>query len=184
MPIMPAPRTRPLRGVKPGPRRARARSMQNRPIQSISGATALSPPSESRRDNGRDAKPGVKITKPGNFQAHRMGVPGPSNPITRNAIGQPVTTTPHAIDGTKHFGPKLQPTDAVSGVSRIGVAGKSLGEPNVGSQNAGSFASVRIPSRSKIDGAGLIRPASALSAVGGPAKPMAGINGTTLRPKH
>ena len=41
-----------------------------------------------------------------------------------------------------------------------------------------------VPSRGKIDGAGLIRPSVAPSALGGPAKTFAGINGTTLRPKR
>lgn len=148
------------------------------------GVTVLSPRSDSTLDKSRDEKPSLRITKPENFQAHRAGVPGPSIPVARNSIGQPVNPALDTTDGAKHSGPKLQTPDVNSSVRRTGVARQALGEPNVGLHIAGPVASVGIPNRSKIGGAGLIRPAFAPSGLGGPAKAVAGINGTTFRSKH
>jgi hypothetical protein len=148
------------------------------------GVTVASPPPGSTPDKDRDLKPSLMMTKPKNFQVHSVGVPGPSNPVARNALGQPVSPVLGTTDSAKHFGPKLQTPDAVSSVSRAGVAGEALGEANVGSHNTGPLANVRIPSSSKIGGAGLIHSSLATSRLGGPAKPFAGIDGTTLRPKH
>ncbi len=43
---------------------------------------------------------------------------------------------------------------------------------------------ITMPNRAAIGGAGIIRPGSGLSGLGGPAKTGVGINGTTIRPKH
>jgi hypothetical protein len=44
--------------------------------------------------------------------------------------------------------------------------------------------SLGMPGRDTVDGARLIRPAVAPQGLGGPAKVVAGINGTTLRSKR
>ncbi len=43
---------------------------------------------------------------------------------------------------------------------------------------------ITLPNRAAIGVTGIIRPGSGPSGVGGPAKMGAGINGTTIRPKH
>ena len=162
-----------------------ASSIASSPNETIDmGVTVLSPRPGSTPGKGRDVKPSLRMTKPENFQVHSMGVPGPSNPVARNALGQPVSPVLGTTDSAKHFGPKLQTPDAVSSVSRAGVAGEALGEANVGSHNTGPLASVRTPSFGKIGSAGVIHPTLATSGLGGPAKSLAGINGTTFRPKH
>jgi hypothetical protein len=160
-------------------------SLDAKPADAIdSGVASPPPPSDFRRDASHDVRPGVRITKPGNFQGRRVGVPGPSNPVVRNAIGQRVIATPNATVGLKRFAPNVQTTDAIPGGTRTVAPQKSLGGPNAGLQNAAVPGSARIPSRSEIGGAAPVRSSAALSGLGGPAKPVAGINGTTLRPKH
>ena len=47
-----------------------------------------------------------------------------------------------------------------------------------------NFAGSVVLSRGTIDGMGVTRPGVGPSRVGGPAKVVSGINGTTIRPKH
>ena len=141
-------------------------------------------------DKDGDANAHFKTTAPGNSQARHVPVLRSSNPVTRNAIGQPVVQHEDA---------------AASGGTRVGAAGsaslpspgaplsrtESLGKPNggiggpsVGLQRPSPVASTSISSRGRIDATGLIRPSRAPAALGGPAKAVVGISGTTLRPKH
>lgn len=139
----------------------------------------IAPPPRSAFTSGkaREAKPSFKIAKPENYQAHR---PEPTNPVTRNALGQPVVSPLRTTLDGKHFGVQTPP--AVVAVPRAAVPGVAPHNPEIERQEYRSLAS--IPSRSRIDGAGLIRPSVAAFGLGGPAKTVNGINGTTLRAKH
>lgn len=141
------------------------------------GATPLPPQSTATPNKTREVKPSA-LAKPENFPAHQVQ---PSNPIGRNAIGQPVGPPAGAHPAELHFGPAAAapqtPQHAVSTVT-------SSRDAKVGQQNFQPIAGVNLPSHSKIDGAGLIRPSLAVSGLGGPAKTTAGINGTAFRPKH
>jgi hypothetical protein len=144
-------------------------------------ATGLPPRSGSTPDNGHDVKPSLEITKPKNFQARR---PEPSIPVVRNAIGQSLTRPANPAADGKRVGSTTKTPAADFGAARASDSTGDRGYSDAGGQNFRPPASVSVPSRSKIGGAELIRPSPALSGLGGPAKTVAGINGTTLRPKR
>jgi hypothetical protein len=98
---------------------------------------------------------------------------GAPSAVTRNAIGvsiAPHETMPgsaaHAVAGTVVHGPNLP----------AGAAFDPIGHP-------APIANANSTGPGKIGGTGLIRPTLAPAGLGGPAKPVAGINGTTLRPR-
>jgi hypothetical protein len=113
--------------------------------------------------------PSVKREMPLNLQTRRAPLPAPQNPVPRNSIGE--IAAPHesmtVIDGRR-----------LSSAAPAPVLG-AIGPPH-----PGPVVSVTMPSRGKVDGAGLIRPSVAPTGLGGPAKVVVGINGTTLRSKR
>ena len=144
------------------------------------GLTALPLRSALTSDKSVVAKPSSKITKPGNFPASR---PGLSTPVARNAIGQPLTPAANPTGDGQRLGSAAKPQAEGFDVTRTAAPGEGVGESNVRRQIFHPLESVSNPGRGKIDGAGLSRPATP-SGLGGPAKSLAGINGTTVRPKH
>lgn len=112
----------------------------------------------------------------------------------RNAIGQPILHQ-QAIGGQSggHVGPPaLVPVPVQSPAATLGaaenkpasLANAGAGGPGNLRPNPGPMVTATAASRGRIDGAGLIRPGIAPSGLGGPAKAVARINGTTFRPKH
>lgn len=108
---------------------------------------------------------------PANIQSRHLSLPAPPSPLPRNSIGEVVA--PHeslaAVDG-QHSG--------------LASPAPVLGAPPIGRQHSSLTASADMPGRSKVDGAGLIRPSAAPQGLGGPARVVAGINGTTFRSKR
>ncbi|MGD0026471.1 MAG: hypothetical protein ABSC37_17925 [Xanthobacteraceae bacterium] len=140
----------------------------------------------SRLDKAREVKPILKIGSLGNLHVRRAPAPGASNFVARNAIGLSVARH-EVIQGPNgerfNFRPPAQsPAAAASGTGSFAAANRGLGGTRIVGQN--SSPTVTALSRGRIDGALLIRPGLAPSGVGGPAKVVAGINGTTFRPKH
>ncbi len=108
----------------------------------------------------------------GNYQVRRVTVPSSPNSVPRNSIGVAVVPPPTTTATSE---PTLKPAAPMTLAPQGASANRSV--------TARPVTTASIPSRGKIDGAGLIRPSVALSGLGGPAKTFAGINGTTLRPK-
>jgi hypothetical protein len=108
---------------------------------------------------------------PANIQSRHVSLPPPPSPLPRNSIGEVIA--PHesltAVDG-QHSG--------------VAIPAPVLGAPAIGRQYASPTASASMPGRGKVDGAGLIRPSAAPQGLGGPARVVAGINGTTLRSRR
>ncbi len=173
-------------GVTKGTARKNAKgpkSSDTKPSDTIdAGVTALPPRQGVTPNKARHANAGLKIAKPGDFQARR--VPERSNSVVRNAIGQPIAEQSPA-GGAKHIGFSVQPPAAASG-GTVGLAksARAIGGLSSVRQSPHPVAPASIANRGQIDGAGLICPAVAPSALGGPAKAVSGINGTTLRPKR
>jgi len=142
------------------------------------GVTTLPPRSAFPSDRARETKPSFKIAKPEDFPARRAEA---GIAVVRNALGVPVARPAGGFAVGEHFGP---PPPAVTAAPHTAVTFISTGNPDIGRQDVHPVAGVRIPNRSKIDGAGLIRPSVAPSGLGGPAKTAAGINGTAFRPKR
>jgi hypothetical protein len=103
----------------------------------------------------------------------------------RNAIGQPVVHQP-AVGGSPSMVQRPAVTLGVTGnkPGSLANANAGVGGPGYLRSNASRTVPAAAVSRGRIDGAALIRPGVAPSGLGGPAKAVAGINGTAIRPKH
>jgi hypothetical protein len=97
----------------------------------------------------------------------------------RNAIGVPATRQGVAAGNNAHVGPAPQRLAAPSsGIGAVAISTGARLAPDPRPSVAG------ISSHARIDMSGPIRPAVTLTGLGGPAKAIAGINGTTFRPKR
>jgi len=133
-------------------------------------------------------------TKPRPFARHifrprRSAHESPAG-VTHDAIGLPVARHDGMEQGRGQrrdlpvlgHDPAAAPTgfgaNASGGLARTGGA---LGRP---SSNAYQIVRPAALNRGTINGTNLTRPGVGPSSIGGPAKPVAGISGTTIRPKH
>ena len=137
----------------------------------------------------RDAKSNFRISVPGNIHARRLPAPGAVNPNARNAIGLPVTRHEGIQErSSEPLGAPVQspahepPGIAAGGAGNLKTDG--LERSTIARSNPSPIVSAPFAQRGTINGRGLIRPSSAPSGLGGPAKVVAGINGTSARPKH
>jgi hypothetical protein len=136
-----------------------------------------------------DVKSNFRIIAPGNVRARPL--PASLKPPERNAIGQPAA----AHDGIwsrnddSHDSPAHNSAPAVTGTAPGAAGGSSdtkagLERPTIAHSNPSPIVSAPVVQRGAITGTGLVRPNSAPSSLGGPAKVAAGINGTSTRPKR
>jgi hypothetical protein len=152
--------------------------------------TAIPPLSGFAPDKGRGANASLKIGVPGNSQARHAPVVGLSDPVARNAIGVPVA--PHE-DLPRSSGdyvgavPRIPPTvptgNGIVAKSTEESRSANIGQVGVHPAANGSISNASVSSRGRIGGSALIRPLAA-AGLGGPAKVVAGINGTTVRLKR
>jgi hypothetical protein len=113
----------------------------------------------------------------------------------RNAIGMPVIR--HSGGENNHA--VSTPAAAVAGVDqgvahglvkfdggteRAGTERPNIVSLGIGWQNTSASANPIAANRGVIDGTKLVRPGFGPSTIGGPAKTVASINGTTIRPRH
>jgi hypothetical protein len=133
-----------------------------------------------RRPNGAKSeapygKQGFRVAPANTPQPHRLPTPMGAQPAPRNAIGVPVV--PHQAAGTSH-GPTLGmgvlpqpvPLSARGNFAQFGggdIGAKPRTAPDVPGVGGGSF----------------IRPLAPPSGIGGPARTIGGVNGTTFRRK-
>lgn len=143
------------------------------------GTFASPQPAFSPDKIGVNAKP--KVALPGNPQAKRTAIAVPPVPVTRNAIG--VAIPVHETPGR---GENLGPARKIPAALPGNVSGRVNPGVSPGADHASThpLASADISSRGRIDSTGLIRPTVHPTAIGGPAKMVTGIDGTTIRPKH
>lgn len=144
-----------------------------------SGSPANTPSSESTdtvpvphakgMDKAHIPSLSVKVAKPVNPLTRDIGTAVPVKPVTHNAIGEPITERVSTTGGESHLSAAVQ----LPGTSAVGLAHQPL-HP---------IANPITPDRGKVDGSHLIR-TTATSELGGPAKSVTGINGTTIRPKY
>jgi len=144
-----------------------------------------------RPGSGRDKFGSPKVVKliaPRNLLARRPVAPSGTEPAVRNAVG---VVIPRREGIEQHNGERssIIVRNAASGASgyvggatdRIVKPQGSIGRPTT---NANLIVKPVVVNRGAINGTNLIRPGSAPSGIGGPAKTVAGINGTTIRPPH
>ena len=136
------------------------------------------------RDNGRSVtSPKVQIVKPDHTPTRRIGISVSPLPPVRNAIGQ--TAMPAGNVKTDLQSRTANSPQAGGPMSRqSGYSSGSIGNVKpIVRPSESAKESINLTRGGRIDGTALIRPASAAS-VGGPDKPVSGINGTQLRQKH
>ncbi|MGB7098440.1 MAG: hypothetical protein WBD95_06685 [Xanthobacteraceae bacterium] len=144
-----------------------------------------------RSGGGRDKIAGpkaVELVAPRNLLAHRPGVPSGANPVVRNAVGAVVIRHEGFEQHNGERAPVVVPS-SISATSNstggaIGKVTKPQGSFERPTTNSNLIVRPVVVNRSAVNGTSLIRPGSAPSGIGGPAKTVAGINGTTIRSPH
>jgi len=132
-------------------------------------APPVLPPRGVTQQQIRSINPDVKTANPGILSRSQAGAPPITAPTVRNAIGQPpaVSSALGASGATSlpilHAGPAAPPFIS-SGASRLYVSSAT--------------------NRGSINGATVIRPTTSPSIIGGPARALYGINGTTVQNRH
>lgn len=145
-----------------------------------------------RQDKVRDVKPQVRLLASSKLHQRKLAFPRTSDRALRNAIGLPVAGhgSVQLHDGEHHDFPALVQRPAAGAV---GIAGSATGglakaeggldRPTILHPGASLIVGPAL-NRGTINGTSLVRPGVGLPGVGGPAKVVAGISGTTIRPKH
>jgi len=112
----------------------------------------------------------IKSLVPGSPRSYRSSRPQPSGGVVRNAIGA-------RVPARENLGRPNFPISVHS--PAVGRTGNAVVTPN-----AKPFVRPPAPNSGAINGTTQMRRASGPSSIGGPARAVAGINGTTIRPKH
>jgi hypothetical protein len=151
-----------------------------KPAEPIDADVTVLTPRRGFTPVNRNAKAGLKIIKPENF-TRRPDITTPVKPVVRNAIGQPVPSRSVMI-GAPRLAPSVQaPGAAPKTMTRSIVPPPQVSPSIVLRTPLRPATTVDVSSTGRIDGSRLIRPSAAPSGIGGPAHPVGGINGTTVR---
>jgi hypothetical protein len=140
---------------------------------------------KGRADNIHEPKMPIKTLTTRSVPTRRKTVPGAVHGVARNAVGIPNT---QSVAAKPYVGKSALPdvaatpvgTDRSAPVPPDGIAR----HPNVAQPNPVSASTPAASNRGMINGTGLVRIGSGPAVVGGPAKVVAGLNGTTIRPKR
>jgi hypothetical protein len=128
----------------------------------------------------RNANASLKIVKPENF-TRRPDITTPIKPVVRNAIGQPVQPRSVMIETPRLPPPVQVPVAVPKAIPRSVVPVPPISPSTAGRMPLHPSATMGLSSTGRIDGTHLIRPSAASQGIGGPAHPIGGINGTTVR---
>ncbi len=144
-----------------------------------------------RLANGRPKIGNVKVVKiaPRNLLAPRTSASGRSQTIVRNAIG---ITVAHLGGSERRIGAHHDSLIVVHGANAVaavagstpGRLGKVEGPIDRSIAHANPVIKPFVLNRATINGTTLNHRGVGPSNVGGPARPIAGINGTAIRPAH
>jgi hypothetical protein len=185
-----------------GPSQAHSKGDSEGPRQGIGAATndpGASTPADkdnhaidmrigmpSRRLDGsrsgiENVKARVRLLTP-----RRPSTPGTFDQGARNAIGVPVAP-PGGLERREgeHRGvPTVVPNSPTSGVARNTKAEEHVERPGFVRADTGPGLSPSTSNRGMISGTGAMHPGAGQQGIGGRAKTVAGISGTTIRSKH
>jgi hypothetical protein len=127
-------------------------------------------------------------------QPQRPSTAQPTGRVVRNAIGLPVGRAEGLVrgDGVRHEAPApaqghapAAPGNSAGGSGSVAKLQGSLGGMRIVYPSPSPTAAKTMPNPAKIGGNIVVRGGvGASGVVGGPAKTVAGINGTAIRPKH
>jgi hypothetical protein len=159
----------------------------DRDADAIDTRITVQPRRLGKRDELREGD-----TKPRPFARHifRPRRSESSGHVTRDAIGVPVAHPGGIEQGReeRHDIPALVNNPGAVptgfGANASGGLARTGGTPGRPPSNAYPIVRPTALNRGTINGTTIVRPGFGPSSVGGPAKPVAGISGTTIRPKH
>lgn len=150
-------------------------------------------------DKFRDLKTFTLIA-PRGAPVRRSTASGAVDHSTRNAIGVPIVrhlgiqgrygeidhavTVPAATPAGVNRSVAHSLVKFDDGAERASTERPNTVSPSIGRQNTSAPANPTAVNRGMIDGTKLVRPGFGPSTIGGPAKTVASINGTTIRLKH
>ncbi len=157
-------------------------------------ALPVEPAAQSRHLGGRRNDVGQVETKfrsrpSGAHHPRPLSATGASDRVVRNAIGMPVAQGAERRESEHHDFPSVVPSPVAGAVSTpgngVGNLAKAEGGPGGIVRPAPIPAVTAIAlNRGTINGTSLVRRGFGPSGVGGPARAVAGISGTTIRPKR
>jgi hypothetical protein len=138
----------------------------------------------TRMEDGKGPKAMLRSFTHGNGQTHQRLATRPSEPVVRNAIG--IVVGPH--ENIVHRDGRVAPLVVRGPAGATGAGGgiaKTSGIPETNKFAHPVPTPGPVPAhRATISGTGLMQRGSGPSQIGGPAKSVAGISGTNVRPKH
>jgi hypothetical protein len=151
-----------------------------KPVERIDADVTILTPRGGFTPVNKTANTSQKFVKEENF-TRRPNITAPIKPVVRNAIGQPVQSKSVMI-GAPRLAPSVQvPGAAPKTITRSIVPPPQVSPSIVGRTPLRPATTVGVSSTGRIDGSHLIRPSVAPAGIGGPAHPVGGINGTTVR---
>jgi hypothetical protein len=147
--------------------------------------TRIAVPPQPHRTDERRQNP--LLHSPTGLRAQPPHIQHPGGAITRNSIGEVVPSS--AQPGARAPSQGSSPGAGAPPVTTHGSAGPGNPAAAPGNPAATPFHAAPITAapeapRSTINGTGVARRGNGPSGIGGQAKPLAGINGSTIRPKH
>jgi hypothetical protein len=154
--------------------------------------TAPSHGQKSKSDNVHGPKMPIKSLATQKLPTHRQAVTGVIHGVARNAVGMPIERhgdTPSEA-GKAYGGKPALPVSAATpagtdrGAPNIVPSDGVVRPSNVAQPNPLPTINPAASNRGMINGTGLARIGSGSSVIGGPAKMVAGLNGTAIRLKH
>jgi hypothetical protein len=136
-----------------------------------------------RRDAVREGDTKLRLHAPHIFRPRRLSAHEGSGGVTRDAVGLPVVRHDgmEQANGQRHDLRALVHDPAAATAGFGANASSGLGRTP---SNANPIVRPGALNHGTINGTNLARPGFGPSRVGGPAKQVTGINGTTIRPKH
>ena len=146
------------------------------------------PPHHSafRRDDGKDVRNNLRFFAP-TSRMHRFSRTE-SHDASRNAIGMSISRDDHVRRDGRHPDLLGAPHELAARTSAIdgSSSGRTKTEDHMDRPVLSAKPIVRLlaPTHGVINGTGVVQRGSGPSRIGGPAAAVAGINGTTIRPKY
>ena len=150
-----------------------------KPAESIDADVTVLTPRGGFTPLNRNANTSQKLVKQENF-THRPDVIGPIRPAVRNAIGQPIQPSSVMVEAP-HMSPSVRAPGLVPKPITRSVAAPPVSPSPIGRGTLHPVTTAGVPTTG---GTRLIRPWAGPVGIGGPAHPVGGINGTTVRTKR
>jgi hypothetical protein len=176
-----APSSTETGGKAPNPIESRARDVNTIDTRIFAPSRGL----KGRADNIREPRMPIKIVTTRSLTTRRKTVPGAVHGVAHNAVGIPNTQSGAA---KPYVGKSALPDVAATpvGIDRSAPMPTDgiVRPPNVVQLNPVSAITSVASNHGMINGTGLVRIGSGAAVIGGPAKVVVGLNGTTIRLKH